>query len=176
MRFTSFLLLLMLGFTSCVSSRIESNVVPGFNKKVERIYVKVYSSKESREILSELTREVQLLLVKRKVEVKWNRIDELDLGEDAAKVQEEMAFFQPDLILTIKVEKNSKSWRYQPNGGGYYHETSKLSATLGSFPLDQAVWKGVMQSYSNIPGMQARNVAKKLVARLEEDGIINRVK
>jgi hypothetical protein len=173
MKFKILTLLLCCSLLSCVSTKIESNKVAGYEKKVARIYLKVYTTKESRELLTELTGELKIMLEQRKIQVKWGKIPELDLGEDAAKIQEEMAFFHPDLILTLKMDDSDKNWSYRPYGGAYYNETNKLSATLGNYPLDQAVWKAIMRSRASLPGLGAHNIAKKLVSRLELDGMIS---
>ena len=167
-----FLLVLALGAVSCVSTRIESNKVSGFDKKAARIYLKINTSKESKELMMSLGSELKLMLGKRGIQVKSGKVAELDLGEDAVKVQEEMALFQPDLILSIGMNARNSNWIYTPNSGGMYSQSTRLSTTLGTFPLDQPVWKGVIRTSSTMPGLGAHNIAKKLVGRLERDGLL----
>lgn len=160
--------------TSCVTSKIESNKMDGYNKQASRIYIKLTTSKESVDFLNEIRDELVTMFGDRKIEVQSGAVKELDLGEQAANLQDYIAQFQPDLILSLQLDAGKNNWSYQPvpMGGAYYNETNRLSAAMGTYPKDQPVWKAVVRSSSSLPGLGAHNIAKKLVKRLQSDGLI----
>ena len=128
---------LCLGAIGCATAKIESNVRPNYEKKLDRLYVLLMTSDQSsKKFLEDLRPQLVGRFEQRSVQVQIHIFNNLGLDEKA-NIKSEIQKFNPTHYMSIsQTSKTSTTSRGMTadSGGTFYLEVQE-------FGSDTTVWK-----------------------------------
>lgn len=157
-------------FSSCVTTKIDSNKSPDFNQKISKIYITARGSDSSKEFMKSLTNYLKVELNKHGVECTVHYFDPLSL-ETEKDLGEKIKNYNPDVVMSIgQTERRSTA--------GYYGSVTETGATLDIRMFipnrENPVWRGSLKADGSFGvGTTAQSSAVKIVEKLKLDGVIN---
>lgn len=162
--------LLTILFTSCVTTKIDSNKSSDFNQKVSRIYITARGSDSSKEFMKALTNYLKVELNKHGVESMVYYFDPLSL-ETEKDLGDKINNYNPDVVMSIgQTERRSTAGPY----GGVTETGATLDIRLFVPNRDNPVWRGSLKADGSFGvGTTSQSSAIKIVEKLKLDGVIN---
>jgi hypothetical protein len=176
-----FLSLILLVLTSCVTSKITSNKSPNFNEKIEKLFITVKGSDNTKSFFQSFVVEFRKKLNEKNIKSKSHYFSPLSL-ESENEIDDKISNYNPKLIMTINQTESRQTINNNNNGFGWGNTgwgNTGLN-TGGTFDVKifqpnskNPVWRANLKADGQF-GLEtsAKKAVEKLIEKLIEDKLL----
>jgi predicted nucleic acid-binding Zn-ribbon protein len=156
--------------SSCAITKIQSNKAEDFNEKVHKVFITVRGSDGSKPYMKKLINSLRDELQTANIESSEYFFDPLSL-ETSKEIEKQIADYGPDVVMTInQTEMRATA---NPYGWGSAQTGATLDIKLFKRNSEKPIWRASLKADGQY-GLNTTSLksAKKIVAKLSEDGLI----
>ena len=175
-----YLIGILILLSSCVTSKITSNKLSGFDEKISKLFITVKGSDSSKSFFQSFVVSLRKKLKKKNVELRSHYYSPLSL-ETENDVEIKISDFGPNLIMSINQTEsiqtiNNSGFGNNTFGWGFnngYNTGGTFDVKIFQPNSKKPVWRANLKANGQMGlGESAEKAVKKLIEKLIEDNLL----
>jgi hypothetical protein len=175
-----YLIGILILLSSCVTSKITSNKLSGFDEKISKLFITVKGSDSSKSFFQSFVVSLRKKLKKKNVELRSHYYSPLSL-ETENDVEIKISDFGPNLIMSINQTEsiqtiNNSGFGNNTFGWGFnngYNTGGTFDVKIFQPNSTKPVWRANLKANGQMGlGESAEKAVKKLIEKLIEDNLL----
>ncbi|KYG81084.1 hypothetical protein EV198_2974 [Roseivirga ehrenbergii] len=184
------LLVIILLFQGCTSTKVKRSTVRDYDGDFNNIRFSIHTERDFQHFVGSVVNELRIALAARGIASDYEFKEQTpNDGRTSKRMKEQDSLsIKPELLFVITQAGQSNYSGYTPSfytpngwtGGNYIHKVSlELDILIKEIKKPTTIWIGGLEAKSNAgafgdlkDGMGHKQTARKIIKRLEEDGLI----